>query len=320
MLAGAALIFLPTVMAAASTNREANVFVLSFFRDNGQHGVYLAWSVDGMDFKPLNGDKPVMVPPAWPGQNLTRDPSVIFHDGRFRMVWTSNWGGRCFGVSESRDLKDWAEPRQVWPFPKSLPEDRQPKNVWAPEICWNPVGREYLVFWSSTVAGQAGHRIHLTRSPDLVSFSAATVFMDPGHDSIDGMMVLDQQGSRSQKDWRWIMAFKDEREVAQGGKNIRLTTAPADLSKPWAEAGPPVVGPHSDVRPNEMGEGPSLLKWKDTWYLYWDAFANGHYSLATSKDLKTWTDQTDKLRMPAGHPRHGTVFMVPRSAIAESLF
>lgn len=299
---------------------DDEIFILSFFRDNGQHGVYLAWSEDGLNFKPLNNDQPVMKPAPWPGQNLTRDPSIVYHDGKFRMVWTSNWGGRCFGVAESPDLKEWSEPRRVTPFPESLPDDKQPQNVWAPEICWNPIEKKYFIFWSSTLPGRDGHRIYMTTSADLESFSDAALFIDPGYNSIDGMMTLDPQGSMSEKDWRWVMVLKDERETAQGGKNIRLTTAPADLSEPWATPGPPIIGPHSAVRPHEMAEGPSLLKWKDTWYLYWDAFANGHYSVAASKDLRTWTDRTDELKMPPNHPRHGTVFRVPRRAVAEALY
>jgi hypothetical protein len=63
-----------------------------------------------------------------------------------------------------------------------------------------------------------------------------------------------------------------------------------------------------------MAEGPSLLKWRGQWFLYWDAFANKHYSLASSGDLKTWTDRTAELQMPP-HPRHGTVFRAPRAAV-----
>jgi beta-xylosidase len=317
--------FAAWAQAGAGSSTDAvggddQIFIFPFFRDNGQHGVYLAWSEDGLHFKPLNNDRPVMSPAAWPGQNLTRDPSIVHHDGLFRMVWTSNWGGRVFGVAESPDLKAWSEPRPVTPFPASLPDDQQPRNVWAPEICWNPFDEHYFIVWSSTRAGQDGHRMFVTRSPDLRTFSAAELFYDPGFNSIDGMMVLDRQGLESSADGRWVMVFKDEREIPQGGKNLRLTTAPADGSRPWAPSSEPIAGPHSELRPHEMGEGPSLLKRGDTWYLYWDAFASGHYSLATSTDLETWTDRTDELTMPPGHPRHGTVFLVPRAAVAEELF
>lgn len=53
------------------------VLVLSFFRDNGQTGTFLAYSEDGLRFVALNDDKPVFAPAPWPGQNLTRDPSIV---------------------------------------------------------------------------------------------------------------------------------------------------------------------------------------------------------------------------------------------------
>lgn len=114
------------------------------------------------------------------------------------------------------------------------------------------------------------------------------------------------------------MVFKNEKEIPLGGKNLRLSFAPADLSKPWSPASEPIAGPGSAVRPKEMAEGPTLVKWNQQWFLYWDAFANGHYSLAVSTDLKTWTDRTAELTLPP-HPRHGTVFRAPRAAVAGLL-
>ena len=45
-----------------------DVLLLTFFRDNGQHGVNLAMSTNGVDFLELNGGRPIFHPPAWPGQ------------------------------------------------------------------------------------------------------------------------------------------------------------------------------------------------------------------------------------------------------------
>ena len=66
--------------------KDDDVLLFTYFRDNGQHGVNLASSTDGMNFIPLNDDKPVFTPPTWKGQNLTRDASVLYHDGVFHMV------------------------------------------------------------------------------------------------------------------------------------------------------------------------------------------------------------------------------------------
>jgi beta-xylosidase len=301
------------------------MLVLAFFRDNGQAGIYLAASEDGLRFTALHKDQPVMKPAPWHDQQLTRDPSIVFHDGKFHAVWTSNWKGRCFGYAESTDLRHWSEPVRVQPFPESLPPADQPRNVWAPEICWDPVQTNYAIVWSSTTEresrngdgssmdgkdGSWDHRLFVSRTADGKIFSKAKLFFDPKFCCIDGMLAFDASVSGG----RWALVFKHEQEQGLGGKNLRLVFAPADFSQPWSPVGGPLAGPGSSVRPTEMAEGPSLMKWHGTWYLYWDAFANGHYSLATSPNLRDWTDRTAELQLPP-HPRHGTVFCAPRNIV-----
>jgi hypothetical protein len=301
--------------SAAVAADDDTVLLLAFFRDNGQDGVFLAWSDDGVTFKPLNEDKPVMKPGPWQGQNLTRDPSVVYHDGKFRMVWTTNWGGRWFGYAESPDLKQWSAQVKVQPFPAALPDQDQPGNVWAPEICWDPLQKNHAIFWSSTTGRTTGHRIFITRTTDGKTFSDARPFFDQGFNCIDGMMAFDDNAAADPKAGGWVMVLKNELDVKAGGKNIRMTTAPADFSKPWTPVSQPIAGPGSAVRSNEMAEGPSLLHWQGQWRLFWDAFANGHYCMATSTDLASWTDKTSELKLPP-NPRHGTVFVAPRHAVA----
>lgn len=315
-------------LAGAGLMAQADdVLVLSFFRDNGQAGIYLASSEDGLHFTALNGDQPVMKPANWPAQNLTRDPSILYHEGKFHAVWTSHWRGNCFGYAESTNLLHWTDPVKVEPFPAALPKDDQPRNVWAPEIHWDPFQKNFAIVWSSTferesrdgdgssMDGKDGawdHRLYVTRTADGKSFSDAAVFFDPSACCIDGMMAYDES-----EGGRWVMVYKNEQEIRLGGKNLRLVTAPRDFSKPWSAPSAPMAGPGSSLRPKEMAEGPSLFKWRDTWFLYWDAFANGHYCVATSDNLRDWTDRTAELTMPP-HPRHGTVFRAPRP-IVEAL-
>lgn len=282
-----------------------DVLLLSFFRDNGQAGIFLAASEDGLHFTALNDDKPVMKPAAWAGQTLTRDPSIVFHDGKFHVVWTSSWKGICFGYAESKDLVTWSEPVKVEPFPA----DRQPRNMWAPEICWDPVQKNFMIFWSSTVS-PLGHQIFLTRTADGKTFSPAKLLLDQKFSCIDGMLAWDESAAGQ----RWVLIYKNEEKVEQGGKNLRVATAPADFSQPWTLEGKPIIGPGTSACADTMTEGPSLLKTKDGWHLYWDSPQKKIYGMASSTDLKTWTDHTAELQLPP-HPRHGTVFRAPRSAV-----
>jgi hypothetical protein len=124
------------------------------------------------------------------------------------------------------------------------------------------------------------------------------------------MMVFDEDAAEK----RWVLVFKNEESPKNGGKNLRLTTAPADFFLPWAIYPEPTIGPGTKVRPESMCEGPSLLKTKTGWNLYWDSPLIKTYAMASSTDLTNWTDHTAILQLPA-HPRHGTVFRAPRWAV-----
>ncbi len=323
-----------------------DVFLLSYFKGNGETGVFLACSEDGLTFKDLNDGRPTFTPPAWEGQNLTRDPSIVFHDGLFRMVWTSSWSGACFGAATSPDLRHWSEPVCVRPF-RNWPANDEPHNTWAPEVHWDPVQKNFAILWSSATAGVDGdgghnsgglekdpnrkikpdlrhHRTFISRTKDFKEFTDAKVFFSPGVSEIDACMAFDA-GTSDPADDRWLLAVKNEQMQELDGKNIRLITAPADLTnpfpprfraltdpdKPWTT---PVAGPGSNVQPNQWVEGPTLLRVGGEWWLYFDRFRlpTNRFGLATSRDLVHWTDRTAEVKMPP-EAHHGTVFLAPRT-------
>lgn len=282
-----------------------DMLIFSFFRGNGEDGIFLAASEDGLTFTPLNHDKPVMKPAPWEGQNLTRDPSIVYQDGLFRAVWTSSWKGSCFGYAESKDLLHWSEPVRVEPFPAA---EQQPGNTWAPEICYDPIQKNTMIVWSS------GGKQYVTRTADGKSFTPATIYIEPPFQAIDAMTALDESAEGQQ----WVVIYKNEEAPDKGGKNLLVATAPADFSKPWTLDPKPIIGPGTPIGSKSMVEGPSLLKTPEGWMLYWDSPSIHAYGLATSKDLKVWTDRSSELRLPP-HPRHGTVFRAPRAAITRLL-
>lgn len=339
------------LICSCGVEAAEDVFLLSYFKGNGETGVFLACSEDGLTFRDLNEGRAVFMPPAWEGQNLTRDPSIVFYDGLFHMVWTSSWVGTCFGAATSPDLKRWSEPVCVRPF-RSWPADDQPHNTWAPEVHWDPVQKNYAILWSSATAGVEGdgghnsgglekdpsrkvkpdlrhHRTFISRTTDFKDFTDATVFFSPGFSEIDACMAFDA-GTADPADGRWVMAAKDEQMQELGGKNIRLTAAPADLTnpfppkfrsltdpnKPWSA---PVAGPDSDVQSNQWVEGPTLLRIGAEWWLYFDRFRlpTNRFGLATSKDLVHWTDRTSEVKMPP-EAHHGTIFRAPRAVVRQA--
>lgn len=311
-----------------SSSNEGDVILFSYFQGNGETGVHLQASSNGLAFEPINDGEPVFQPPeSWPeDQQLTRDPSIVYHEGTFHMVWTTNWEGRMFGYARSPDLRTWSDATPVRPFPDTLPETQQPNNIWAPELHHDPVNDDFFVVFSSTIparleTGDEGqdahghnHRMYVTRTENFEAFSDAEVLYDPGFSSIDGQMVYDEYGSPETKDDRWIMIFKHERMPEHGGKNLRLVVRDP-VTGAFSDYSAPIVGPGSGLN-EHWAEGPTLLKNADGgWNLYWDPYSVGYYGLAQSPDLQHWTDATEKLEINVDHPRHGTFFRAPASAV-----
>lgn len=321
---------------AAAPGAAAPVALFSYFVDNGNSGVYLAYSTDGREFQPLNGGREVFTPPRWPdNQVLTRDPSITFNDGRFHMVWTSDWSGRVFGYASSPDLVTWSDPLRVTPFPGALPLIDQPINTWAPEIHFDHVRGNYQIVFSSTTRrerddgdGSEGadysnndHRLYEVRTTDFETFTPAAKVFDHGYSVIDGHIVWDNGDTRGSDDDRWIMAIKPEKAVWEDGKNIRFVFSDPGQTAGWTAATEPVLGAGSPIRGDAHIEGPSMVRLNDEWLLYADAYVPGYYAMASSPDLVNWTDETDNLRLPAapGQIHHGTVFLADSEQIGWRL-
>ena len=85
-----------------------------------------------------------------------------------------------------------------------MPDIPGEKNTWAPETYRDPVKSQWLIIWSSTVAGkQTGNRICNSRTSDWKTFTKLEVFFDPGYEVIDAT-ILQTRG-------RYYLVSKDER-------------------------------------------------------------------------------------------------------------
>lgn len=314
----------------AADNQAADVFLLPYFLGNGETGVYLAWSRDGLHFEWLNDGRVVLPAPSWGAESLTRDPSIVYHNGVFHMVWTTSWSSRSIGYAQSRDLQRWSTPHRIdiWG------ERTDVNNTWAPELHWDPQRDEFLLLWSTTTQAELhdgdgsvdphghDHRTYAARTKDFVTFTPPALFFspqDPEHGVIDPYLTHDDRGTADVADDRWVMVIKNEMAAAQGGKNLRLTFS-QNMQGPYdTRLGPPLVGAGTAIV-NTMGEGPSLLKYRGLWHLYWDAPDSPYaYCLATSPDLVTWTNRSEEMSLPAEKMRHGTVLLVPETAVSALL-
>ena len=304
----------------------SDVFLLPYFLGNGETGIYFAYSHDGLKFRWL-ADREVILPaPDWGNESLTRDPSVLYHDGTFHMIWTTSWNSRTIGYATSKNLRDWSTPRriEIWGNRQDI------KNTWAPELHWNPEQKRFLILWSSTSLEELNdgdgsedphgydHRSYFSMTRDFKKFTKPELLyspQDPEYSVIDPFIAHDDRGTDSKKDDRWVMVLKHELGEAHGGKNLRLTFSKNMLGPYQPKLGPPIVGAGTSIV-NQMGEGPTLFRHEGKWHLYWDAPGSEFsYCLATSKDLVHWENRSAELELPVKQMRHGTVLRAPLLAI-----
>ena len=105
------IIFLFSLISfhALAQRADANeVFMFSYFRNNGEDGLHLAYSEDGYTWQALKHDSSFLKPTVG-NDKLMRDPCIIKGpDGIFHMVWTASWKENGIGYAHFSDLIHWS--------------------------------------------------------------------------------------------------------------------------------------------------------------------------------------------------------------------
>jgi predicted GH43/DUF377 family glycosyl hydrolase len=291
----------------ANTDGEGACLFASF-RDNGEDGLHLAYSRDGLKWTAIKDDKSFLKPTV--GGKLMRDPCIIQGpDGLFHMVWTTSWSDKGIGIAHSKDLISWSEQEFV-PVMQHEPEAR---NCWAPEIAWDPDAKHYVIYWATTIPDRftetanaadkkSNHRIYATTTRDFKSYTRSSLFYDPGFNVIDSTII--------RANGEYVMISKDETSHPPA-KNLHLATSDK-LAGPWKKAS----GPFS---PKGLWvEGPTAIRIGEFLYLYYDVYKEGRYGVMRTKDLKSWENVSDGLIVPKGM-RHGTVLSISNDVLAQLL-
>ena len=169
--------------------------MFSYFMGNGEDGLHLAYSTDGLKWEALKNNKSFLTPTAGKDK-LMRDPCIISGaDGKFHMVWTVSWNEKGIGYACSNDLVNWSE-QQYIPVMEHEPEA---KNCWAPEVFYDEKSKQYIIFWSTTIHGRFpeteksgddkyNHRMYFVTTPDFKTYSKTELFYDQGFNVIDGTL------------------------------------------------------------------------------------------------------------------------------------
>ncbi len=294
------LIFLAPIKSV-SKNKSKYFYIFSYFKNNGKDGLHLAYSNDGFNWYSLNNDSAVLAPEVGIDK-LMRDPCIIRGaDNKFHMTWTLSWKERSIGYANSPDLIHWSQQKEI----PVMAHEPTAKNTWAPEIFYDKTNKEYLFYWSTTIpsrfpqsekrVGENNHRIYYVTTKDFEKFSETKILYG-GNTSVIDATIQKINGS-------YHMFLKDETERADKIKRIYNLTS-NDLKAGYGPLEQAITGDYN-------AEGPTLIKLKKEWLMYFDKPLLHQYGAFSSKDLKTWIDVSDKISLPKGL-RHGSILKITK--------
>ncbi|MGQ7869685.1 glycoside hydrolase family 43 protein [Sunxiuqinia sp. sy24] len=286
---------------------EKEVYLFSYFQDNGQDGLHLAYSYDGYHWEALKNNQSFLKPQV-ADDKLMRDPCIIQGpDQKYHMVWTVSWKDKGIGYAWSEDLIHWSE-QQLIPVMQHEPEAL---NCWAPELFYDEAIDQYMIYWATTIPGrfkegdtqgddQYNHRMYGTLTKDFKTFSETKLLYDEGFNVIDAVI--------KKIDSSYYMFLKDETKTP-AKKHIRIAKSD-QLTEGYQLTSDPISP--------DWVEGPTVTQIDGKWIVFYDEYTRHNMGAISSPDLKTWTVINDQISFPEG-TRHGTVFKAPESVLNKLL-
>lgn len=319
LIAGLLLVtvFSSGLQAAGNTfvNDEAGAapyeaYLFAYFTGNApeEESIHFALSPDGLNFRALNNNKPIIASDTIADKQSVRDPHILRGpDGLFYMVVTdmkSANGWDCNNgmvLLRSADLINWNHAKVD--IAALYPQFSKVTRVWAPQTIWDPNEGKFMIYWSMR-AGNDPDVIHYAYANEdftgLVS-TPQVLFHHPENKScIDGDIVF--------HDGRYQMFFKTE---GSGNGIMKVVSDKVN--------GPYTFEERKYYQQTGNGvEGACVFRLinSDTWMLIYDVYTNGRYEFASSKDLSNFRIQNG-VSMNF-HARHGTVIPIT-GAEAKSL-
>lgn len=287
------------LIVLASCNNNAYLF--TSFHEPADKGLRMLYSIDGKRWTDLDT---VLLQPEVGNQKVMRDPSIVKGpEGTFHLVWTSSWrGDKGFGYASSKDLINWSKQS----FISVMAYEPTTVNVWAPELFYDDVQKQYIIIWASCVPGKFekgmeedsnNHRMYFTTTKDFKTFSDTKLFLDPGFSVIDAVIV-----KRAANDY--VLVLKDN---TRPERDIKVAFADNPIG-PWKNISKPFT--------DNFTEGPSVVKLGDEWLIYYDSYQKKIYETSATKDFIHFENATKKTRVPEGH-KHGTIVPVTRKIVKQ---
>lgn len=276
-------------------------YLFAYFLGNApeQERLSYAVSVDGYNFKALNGGKAVWGSSS--GTKCIRDPYIFKgEDGLYHMLatdmksslgWNSN---RDLISAKSTDLVHWFD-EAIIPIANQYPNMKGADRAWAPQAIYDPAKQSYMIYFAARVPNIDNRTImYYAYSKDLKKLDTAPALLFApanGNDAIDSDIIY-ENGT-------YYMYYKNE-------TNKRIYLAKSENAS----------GPYKEIKQVSEGnigvEGPNIYKklGSDEWLMMSDAYGNGYYVMQSTTDLENFKTVDRSQYSFDFTPRHGYVIPI----------
>jgi hypothetical protein len=141
--------------------------------------------------------------------------------------------------------------------------------------------------------------MYSTSTKDFNTFSETKLFLDPGFSVIDAVIV-----KRAVQDY--VLVLKDN---TRPERNLKVMFAQR-IDGPWSQMSVPFSDPFT--------EGPSVVKRRGEWLIYFDSYQKMRYEADATKDFIHFKNINDKIQLPEGH-KHGTIVPITPKKLRQLL-
>ena len=307
------VVFTFSLQCVAQKPMEAYLF--AYFEGSGadQEAIRFAVSDDAIHWKALNKNNPIIPSAAISNTGGVRDPHLLRGaegDGFYMVAtdmftkkdgWDTNPG---IVLMHSDDLINW-QPTAI-NLEKSYPKFKNTKWVWAPQTFYDTKKKKYLVYF--TVRSHDNLKLDFYAAyanKDFTDFEAEPKLLYSAKDgAIDGDIIY--------KDGTYHLFYKGNTKDAAGTEiqnGIKQATS-KKLLGPYTESFE-YIDFYADKKTTVEGSSVFKLNDKDEYLLMYDLYSSGRYEFQRSKDLYTFTKETESFTKDF-HPRHGSVISITK--------
>jgi len=275
--------------------KESPAYLFSYSTLNGEDGLHLVYSHDGIVWRSINHGNTLVKPTIGTSKTMTEPCIAQDAEGIFHMVWNTG-SNNSIGYATSKDLINWSEQKEL---PVMSNEPTVTKTC-SPELYYDKLAKTFHLMWASTIPGRFpetektedgfNNRLYSTTTTDFNTFTKTKMLFNPEF-SVSEACYLKNKGSY------YIFFTNDLDKNIQYATSGRIKSFSSTVSEP--------------INGKKMAKGPTTLQIGDYLYVYWENFMDKKIGGVRSKNIKKaiWEDVTDVIHFPAG-VKQGSAFKV----------